>query len=190
MRRFVLRQNVIRFQQALEMERDEALCRSIRDMLATSRRELALLEAGELGAQVAPLRSPARRAWREHEVAESFRDDFDFSGLAIVDINDAHRNTTHTSRDVIGRALFDAFPDDPAHPGSEDVYNFYAMICAAADSGQRQTMAAHRYDVRSPDGLFLERYWRSETTPILNEEGRLLFLLHKGEDVTAAVIDR
>ncbi len=201
MRRFVLQQNVVRFQHALEIERNETLRRSIQEMLVACRRELALLEAELLGAQVAPVRSSANSAWREHQHAGSFRSDFDSSphpcmvldphpGLTILDINDAHYEATHSSRDAIGRPLFEIFPDDPANSGAEGVCSLYASLRAAADSGRRQTMPAHRYDVRAADGRFRERYWRSETMPLVDEEGRLLFLLHKGEDVTAEVMAR
>ena len=201
MRQFVLRENIVRFQRALEVERHEELRLSLREMLASSRRELALLEAELLGAQVAPVQPCADHAWRGHVLAASFRDDFDNSahpcmvldprpGLTIVDLNAAHLTATNTGRDAIGRRLFDAFPDNPADPGADGVHTFYTVLRAAAESGLPQSMPAHRCDVRGPDGRFVERHWRSETTPLSNENGRLLFLLHKREDVTAEVAVR
>jgi PAS domain-containing protein len=198
MRRFVLQQNVVRFQRALEAECDEQKHGPIRELLAGARRELALLEAELLGAEAAPIRALGEQAWRDHRGIASFRDSFDASphpcmvldpgpGLCIVDINSAHRSATHTGRDVIGRPLFDAFPDDPANAESESVHNLYAAFRAAAESGRQQTLPRYRYDVRRPDGHFVERYWRSETTPLIDAEGRLRFLLHKAEDVTLAL---
>ena len=198
MRRFVLRQNIIRFEQALETESDASKREPIRRMLVSTRRDLALLEAQTLGAQAAPARSSASPEWRAHELAVAFRDAFDNSphpcmvldpspGLNIIDLNRAHREATHCGRDVIGRPLFDVFPDDPANPGSDGVHNLYATLRAAADSGQQQTMAAHRYDMRGPDGRFIERHWRAEITPLIDDRGRLLFLLHKAEDVSGAL---
>jgi hypothetical protein len=132
MRRFVLRQNVVRFERALAAERDETGRGPIRAMLAASRRELALLEAKQVGAEAAPVRASTEQAWREHQNSTTFRSDFDRSphpcmvldpgpGLRIIDLNAAHRVATHTGRDAIGRPLFDAFPDDPANAGSESV---------------------------------------------------------------------
>jgi PAS domain-containing protein len=199
MRRFVLQQNVSRFERALETERDELQRGSIREMLASCRRELALVEAELLGAQAAVPGRSGDRPWREEPRALSFLSDFDAAahpcivldprpGLAIVDINAAHRKATHAGREAIGRPVFQFFPDNPADSRSESIHNFYRMLRAASNTGQTQTMPAHRYDVRAPEGHYLERYWRSETTPLLDDAGRLMFLLHKSEDVTADVL--
>jgi PAS domain-containing protein len=199
MRRFVLRQNAVRLERALEAEREESLRRSIREMLAACRRELALMEAELLGAQAAPLRRFDNRRWRDQPQAASFRGDFDDAmhpcmvldprpGLCITDLNEAHGRATHACRDAVGRPLFEVFPDDPADPHSESVHTLYALLRAAADTGETQTLPAYRYDIRAPDGRFAERYWRSEMTPLIDEDGRLLFLLHKSEDVTAEAL--
>ncbi|MGY8706141.1 hypothetical protein RAD16_10420 [Bradyrhizobium sp. 18BD] len=48
-------------------------------------------------------------------------------------------------------------------------------------------MAVQRYDIRDPDGTFRERYWQPINSPIRDEDGRLVFLLHHVEDVTHQV---
>jgi ribosomal protein L32E len=45
-------------------------------------------------------------------------------------------------------------------------------------------MAEQRYDMRRPDGVFEERYWRPLNTPILGPEGYVRFIVHRIEDVT------
>jgi hypothetical protein len=51
-------------------------------------------------------------------------------------------------------------------------------------------MAIQRYDIRDPDGQFVERYWQPVNTPIFDESGRLIYLLHWVEDVTEQVLSR
>jgi hypothetical protein len=38
--------------------------------------------------------------------------------------------------------------------------------------------------VRDAQGNFVQRYWRPRNTPIYDENGKLLFLLHEADDVT------
>jgi PAS domain-containing protein len=203
MRRFVLQQNVVRFQRALETERDESTCRSIREILAACKRELALLESALHGAYAeASLASFAERnsSRSDRTFASLFQKEFEDSsrpylvldprpGLHIVDINDAYGRATLTRRtSVAGRPLFEVFPDNPGDPDADGVSNLYASLRAASDSGREHAMQVQRYDMRDPNGRFIEHYWRTLNTPLLDEDGRLKFLVHHVEDVTAEVL--
>lgn len=203
MRRFVLQQNVARFQQVLKTECDEAICRSIREMLAACKRELALLEAALHGAYTrAPPANFAERncSGRDRTFASLFRKEFEGSshpylvldprpGLHIVDLNDAYGRVTLIERTAVaGRPLFDVFPDNPDDADADGVSNLYASLRAASDSGRPHAMPVQRYDVRDANGRFVERYWRPVNTPLLDEDERLVFLLHHVENVTAEVL--
>ena len=48
-------------------------------------------------------------------------------------------------------------------------------------------MPAQKYDIRRPDGVFEERYWRPLNSPILGSDGYARFILHAVEDVTELV---
>ena len=48
-------------------------------------------------------------------------------------------------------------------------------------------MAEQKYDIRRPDGVFEERYWRPLNSPILGDDGYVRFILHAVEDVTELV---
>ena len=49
-------------------------------------------------------------------------------------------------------------------------------------------MAVQRYDIRDPDGKFVERHWQPINSPIHDSDGLLIYLLHHVEDVTADVL--
>jgi len=49
-------------------------------------------------------------------------------------------------------------------------------------------MAVQRYDVRDPNGTFVERHWQPVNTPVHDHAGQLVFLLHHVEDVTDHVV--
>jgi signal transduction histidine kinase len=48
-------------------------------------------------------------------------------------------------------------------------------------------MAIQRYDIRSPDGSFEERYWSPINTPLLDENRDVELIIHRVEDVTQFV---
>jgi PAS domain-containing protein len=106
-------------------------------------------------------------------------------GLRIVDLNDSYAQATLSRRgSVAGQKLFDAYPDNPDDPDADGVGNLYASLLAAANSARPHAMPVQRYDVRDAQGNFVQRYWRPRNTPIYDENGKLLFLLHEADDVT------
>jgi PAS domain-containing protein len=201
MQRFMLQPNVALFQAALKAEEDDAVRRTIRDMLGGAQRELALLEAALFGVQPGPRRTlgvPGDGA-RNRSLGTLLRDKFEQSqrpylllhpgsGLHIVDLNDAYARATMISRAaVVGRPIFEVFPDNPNYSGADGVHNLYASLRAAAESGQPDAMPIQRYDVRDSEGRFVERHWRPVNTPLLDDGGSVAYLLHHVEDVTDEV---
>jgi PAS fold len=77
-----------------------------------------------------------------------------------VDINDAYAAATFIVReDVVGKSLFDVFPDNPADSLADGVSNLHASLKTVTQTGQPHAMAIQRYDIRDPEGHFVERYW-------------------------------
>lgn len=51
-------------------------------------------------------------------------------------------------------------------------------------------MADQHYDIRRPDnqgGGFEVRYWRPVNSPVLSNDGKLAYIIHRVEDVTSQV---
>jgi PAS domain-containing protein len=195
--RFVLRENIALLQNVLKIETAESVRHRVRGMLLSVRRELAMLESKEFGVQHGPWPLTVARRLPEDEVpGETFRIRFGTSptpylaldprpGLHIIDINDAYAQATMTRRAaVVGRPLFEVFPDNPDDPCADGVSNLYASLRAAVDGRRANTMPIQRYDIRDTDGRFVERYWRQLNTAVFDSEGRLDYLLHHAEDVT------
>ncbi|WP_244623676.1 PAS domain-containing protein [Bradyrhizobium cosmicum] len=109
-------------------------------------------------------------------------------GLQIVDINVAYAKATLTDRgSVVGRSLFEVFPDNPDEPLADGVSNLYASLRTVAQTGRSHAMAVQRYDIRDTDRSFIERHWWPINSAIHHQDGRLAFLLHQVEDVTGQV---
>src|SRR6516225_7416783 len=108
--------------------------------------------------------------------------------LTIVAANDARLRATNTVRDeIIGRPLFEVFPDNPDDPAASGVNNLRASLLRVLQTKAPDAMAVQKYDIPRPaseGGGFEERYWSPLNTPVLRENGELAFILHRVEDVT------
>ncbi len=109
-------------------------------------------------------------------------------GLDIVAASDTYLQATLTTRDaIVGRHLFDVFPDNPDDPTASGVENLTASLDRVLKFRRPDAMALQKYDVRRPDGSFEEKYWSPLNTPVLNDDGQVCFILHRVEDVTEIV---
>jgi len=111
--------------------------------------------------------------------------------LTIRAVNDAYCRATMTHReDIVGRNLFDVFPDNPDDPAADGVSNLRSSLGRVLELGRPDVMSIQKYDIRKPDsegGGFEERYWNPINTPVLGPDGRVGSILHCVEDVTELV---
>ena len=103
----------------------------------------------------------------------------------IVASSDAYLKATMTTRaGILGRGLFEIFPDNPGDPKADGMRNLRASLERAAQNRAPDTMAIQKYDVRRRDGTFEERYWSPINSPVLGPDGEVRYLIHRVEDVT------
>ncbi|MCH5672118.1 ATP-binding protein [Streptomyces gilvus] len=105
--------------------------------------------------------------------------------FTIVEVNRAYLTATRTRRDIVGRPIFDVFPDNPDDPSADGVANLRRSLETVAATGRPDTMALQRYDIPTgEEGVFAERYWSPVNTPVLDDDGRVVHIIHRVEDVT------
>jgi PAS domain S-box-containing protein len=111
--------------------------------------------------------------------------------LIIVGVTNAYARVTMQERDrMIGRPLFEVFPDNPDDPSADGVRNLRASLDRVCRDKTVDTMAIQKYDIRRPEsdgGGFEERYWSPVNTPVLDGSGELRYIIHAVEDVTEIV---
>jgi signal transduction histidine kinase len=111
--------------------------------------------------------------------------------LSIVAVSEAYLRATMTKRDQItGRGLFEVFPDNPDDPTATGVSNLRASLDSVLREKIPNTMAVQKYDIRKPEsegGAFEERFWSPVNSPVLDKDGRLIYIIHRVEDVTEFV---
>ncbi len=196
MKRFICEQNIANFRRLLVDASDPAQRTALERLLATYHRELALLDAEEIGTDATPIEQRRRQSVDAAAVREELLPHFDHSphpyllldpgpGLRIVDVNEAYLTATFTERGaILGKSLFEVFPDNPDHALADGVNNLYSSLKTVAATGRPHAMAIQRYDIRDTSGKFVVRHWQPINTPIHDAGGKLVFLLHHVEDVT------
>ncbi|MBX3119293.1 MAG: PAS domain-containing protein [Fimbriimonadaceae bacterium] len=111
--------------------------------------------------------------------------------FVIVGVTAAYLQATLTDREsIIGRHLFDVFPDNPDDPAATGVHNLRLSLESVLRERRPNTMAIQKYDIRRPEsegGGFEERHWSPVNSPVLNELGEVEYIIHRVEDVTEYV---
>lgn len=112
--------------------------------------------------------------------------------LVVVAVNDAYLTATLNTREsLLGKHLFDAFPDNPDHPAADGVRNLRQSLRTVLTTGRADAMTLQRYDIPAdpsrPDGEYVERYWSPVNTPVLDVDGQVVNIIHRVEDVTEFV---
>lgn len=108
----------------------------------------------------------------------------------IVAVSDAYAAATLSRREeLVGRTLFEAFPDDPDDTKADGVKNLQESLRRVETLKTADSMAVQRYPVRRPDGTFEERYWTCVNSPVRGPDGELAYIVHRAEDVTALYLE-
>ncbi|MGW0712204.1 PP2C family protein-serine/threonine phosphatase [Streptomyces sp. NPDC002643] len=110
--------------------------------------------------------------------------------LVYLDANEEFlRLSGRTREQVVGRYLFDVFPDNPTDPAATGMRNLAASLARVVESGERDAMALQRYDVESTQrpGEWEERYWSPVNAPVFGPDGSVALIIHKVEEVTELI---
>lgn len=112
-------------------------------------------------------------------------------GFTILTASDSYLRATLTVRqEIVGRSLFDVFPDNPDDAAASGTKNLAASLNRVIKTKAADTMAVQKYDIRRPDsqgGGFEVRHWCPMNSPVFDEKGEILYILHSVEDVTESV---
>ena len=111
--------------------------------------------------------------------------------LNIVAVSDAYLRATMTKREeILGRGIFDVFPDNPDDPSATGVRNLRTSLQRVIRDKTPDTMAVQKYDIRKPEsegGGFEERFWSPVNLPVFGSDKAVVYIIHRVEDVTEFV---
>ena len=108
--------------------------------------------------------------------------------LNIIGASETYlRSVKRTEEDIVGKYVFDAFPEDPGNPQATNMAEVKASIARSIAKGLPDTTPFLRYSVPvdTPEGrIFEERYWSTVHTPVLGEDGSPLFVVQNAIEVS------
>ena len=108
--------------------------------------------------------------------------------LTVIDANDAYlRSTGAKAEAIVGKYVFDAFPENPDDPESTNIAEVRGSLQKAIATGLPDTTAFLRYSVpktRGENPDFVEKYWSTTSTPIVDKNGRTTLVVQHPIDVT------
>lgn len=95
--------------------------------------------------------------------------------------------TLRAPGELVGRHLFDVFPEHPGPPGGDGMARVTASLLRVLRSGERDHLGILRYDVPAPRGAtgFVEKTWVAVNSPVRDGDDRTIGILVHAEDVTA-----
>ncbi|WP_338758978.1 hybrid sensor histidine kinase/response regulator [Massilia sp. METH4] len=110
-------------------------------------------------------------------------------GFTIVGASDAYLQATLRQRaEVMGRPVFEVFPDNPDTPEANATLNLSRSLERVVASRQPDVMAVQRYDVPAASGAGFElRYWSPVNAPVFADDGTILCIVHRVDNVTEYV---
>lgn len=116
----------------------------------------------------------------------------DVPKYTIVAVNDSYLAVTGTKReDILGRGIFEVFPDNPSDTSATGVSDLHASLDRVIQDKVPDVMGVQKYDIprRGPgESGFEVKYWSPVNTPVFNKEQSLAFIIHRVEDVTEFIM--
>jgi signal transduction histidine kinase/DNA-binding response OmpR family regulator len=108
--------------------------------------------------------------------------------FTIVAVTDSYLAATKTKREnILGKNIFEVFPDNPEEHNATGVTTLSASLNRVLTLRKADTLSIQKYDIRRPESEgagFEERYWSPVNSPMFDNDGNVIYIIHKVEDVT------
>ncbi len=109
--------------------------------------------------------------------------------FTIAEVNDAYLEATSSKRiDLIGKGIFEAFPDNDSDPTADGVKNLSQSLHTVIKTNKKHKMAIQKYDIPIRGTSEFElKYWEPENIPLFSDDEQLNFIIHCVRDVTEKI---
>jgi hypothetical protein len=94
------------------------------------------------------------------------------------------RQTNRRAAQVVGQSVFSAYPENLKEAANAGPAQMRTALEASLRDKQPHLLPLVRYDVPTPDGTFVERYWSGRSQAVLDAQGEVLYLLFTSADMT------
>jgi len=110
--------------------------------------------------------------------------------FVIADMNMAYLQVAgRTREELLGRQVFDAFPDNPSDPSANGVRELSASLERVVATRTPDALSMQQYDVEIPGspGEFAKRYWSPVNAPVFGPDGEVVLIVQCVEEITDRV---
>ena len=110
--------------------------------------------------------------------------------FVIADMNLAYLQVAGRTRaELVGRHVFEAFPDNPDDPDANGVRELSLSLNRVLTTGKPDALSMQQYDVELPGspGEFARRYWCPVNAPVFGPDGQIVLLVQCVEEITNRV---
>ncbi|MCJ8165495.1 PAS domain-containing protein [Pontibacter sp. E15-1] len=109
--------------------------------------------------------------------------------LIVLAASDQYLKVTQSTRaQLVGRNLFDSFPENPDAHELKSRASVEASLQHVLTHREPHELRAQRYDLISQDGSYESRYWHISSTPALDAAGAVQYIIHEVREVTSQVM--
>ena len=107
--------------------------------------------------------------------------------FTIEDANGAFLEMTQcTLADVIGKGVFELFPDSKSNPATNGIANLTKSLNSICKTGKKHHMPVQKYHIPvRGTAEFDIQYWESENIPFFTDDGQLNYIILCIKNVTA-----
>lgn len=104
-----------------------------------------------------------------------------FTIVAVSD--DFERNSLRKREELLGRGLFEMFPDNVENPdGRARAERAFMDVIATKN---RITLPVYKYDIFTPEtGKMVPHYWSNTNQPVFNEAGEVTYIINTTTNIT------
>ncbi|MBC7606962.1 MAG: PAS domain-containing protein, partial [Burkholderiales bacterium] len=110
------------------------------------------------------------------------------ANFAVVAASDSFLKTTATVREnILGRDIFEVFPDNHDDKTANGESIVRASFNRVIKNKTKDVLPVVKYDIPKPEsegGGYELKYWQATSSPILDENNNVKYIIHRTEDVT------
>jgi len=99
-----------------------------------------------------------------------------------------YQTSNTTPEKLLGKGVFEKFPHNPTSTDNRGTANLNASFLKVLQTRQPDKLDIVRYDVQNYNGDFEARYWQAINSPVLSDEGDIIYISHSVIEATDKVL--
>ncbi|HXR83978.1 MAG TPA: PAS domain-containing protein [Hanamia sp.] len=97
------------------------------------------------------------------------------------------KNADKKEEDILGKGIFEAFPQNPDDPSANGISNLLASLQKVLNNRKPDKMPVQKYDMLK-NNEYEERFWQVENVPVLSTQNEVEYIVHTTVDITDSVL--